>query len=167
VVFLTIQVSCRKPLKNFGVCGKDGPTSAVVKQLPTPVFIGVRVFHKTPENFPCTITKYAITWLPTSSWIKSQPGVWVTPFLFYTDWCSNFCFTCTVNSNIFKIFATLHDVTYRFVLSTLLYCLDLSLPLNSVHNPVTTVHRRTRFIFYASLDISRTFHVTYFLVALR
>ena len=61
VVCLTIQVSCRKPLKNFGVCGKDGPTSPEAEQLLTPVFIGVRVFNKTPKHFPCTITKYAIT----------------------------------------------------------------------------------------------------------
>jgi hypothetical protein len=166
VVRLTIQVLCRKLLKNFGVCWKDGSTSSAAEQLPASVFVCVRVFHKTPEIFPCTITKYAIMWLPTSSWIKSQPGVWVKP-LFNRVWCSSFCFTCAVKRNIFKNFATLHDMTYLFVLSTLLYCLDLSLPLTSVHNPVTAVHGGTCFIFYASLDISRTFHVTYFLVALR
>jgi hypothetical protein len=77
------------------------------------------VIHKTPENFPRSITKYAITWLPPSSWIKSQPGVWVLP-LFYTVCCTIFCFTCTVNRNIFKLFATLHDISVCVVYSSVL-----------------------------------------------
>jgi len=106
-----------KTSQEFCCLWKRWPTSPAAEQLPTPVFIGVRVFHKTLGNFPCTITKYAITWLPTLPWIKSQPGVWVTP-LFYTVWCSSFRFTCTMNRNVFKIFATLRDISLD--LSTLL-----------------------------------------------
>jgi hypothetical protein len=50
-----------KTSQEFWCFGKDGPTSPAAKQLPTPVLIGVRVIHKTPENFPRSITKYAIT----------------------------------------------------------------------------------------------------------
>jgi len=137
-----------KTSHEFCVCRKDGPTSPAAEQLPTPVFIGLRVFHKTLENFPCTIIKYAITWLPTLPWIKSQPGVWVTP-LFYTVWYSSFCFTCTVNRNVFKIFATLRDISfcvvYSSVLSWSLSAINLcSLPC---HN---SARRNTLYILWLS-----------------
>jgi hypothetical protein len=50
---------------------------------------------------------------------------------------------------------------------TLVYWLDLSLPLTPARNPVTTARGGTRFIFPVSLNIFRTVHITDFFGALQ